>query len=172
MDVKAIEAAIPKLSDEELAKLESAIAARRAIGGKLGKTETMTTGLPADVVMVLETLADFMKYNGSDPAPAAMLAKTSNFAAFKVKVPFVMESLKLSALKKNETRAVLRSAISMLYERMTDQGLDTTSRRMMDHIHRLPALLDVHFPGYAKAGLLRLTVRAHAKNANEEQDDG
>lgn len=170
MDLKTIEAAIPKLNDEELAKVEIAIAARRSIGGKMSKTETLTTGLPPEVLMVLETLADFMKDNGADPAPAGMLAKTSNFSGFKKKVPAIVESMKASALKKNEARAVLRSAMSMLYERLTDQGLDTTSRRMMDHIHRLPALLDVHFPGYAKAGLLRLTVRKHSKNANEENE--
>lgn len=90
--------------------------------------------------------------------------------AFKKKVPVVMQTLASSRLKRNETRAVLRNGIGMLYSVLTDQGLEATSRRVMDHIHRFPAQMDKHFPGYAAAGLLALTVRAHAKNTNEEPD--
>lgn len=169
MDIASIEAAIPKLSDEDFARLEKAVALRRAFGGA-GKAETVTTKLSTDELIVLEVLASYMTHIGVDAASAGMLAKTSNFQAFKRKIPALMETLKQSKLTRNETRAVIRSAIDMLYHRLVDQGLDTTSRRMMDHIHRLPALLDVNFPGYAMMGHLRLTVRGTAKNANEEDD--
>lgn len=171
MDLKEMQKAVAsRLTDEEVATLESAIRARRSMGMTASKAESATVRLPPEELMMLEAIADFMSYAGADASSAAMLAKTSNFPAFRKKVPPVMEILKRSNLTRTETRAVLRLGVSLLHEKLVAQGVDTTSRRMMDHIHRLPAQLDQHFPGYGMGGYLKLTVRAHTPTADEDEN--
>ena len=160
-----------RLTDEEVATLESAIRARRSMGMSANKAESVAVRLPPEELMMLEAISGFMNYAGADASTAAMLAKTSNFPPFRNKVPAIMQILKRSNLTRTETRAVLRLGVSLLHEKLVAQGVDTTSRRMMDHIHRLPAQLDQHFPGYAMGGYLKLTVRAHAP-ADDEDENG
>lgn len=169
MDLKEMQKAIAaRLTDAEVATLENAIAARKALGQSVNKSESIAVRLAPDELLVLEAIVSFMDSTGVDASNAGMLAKTSNFQAFKKKVPAIMQVLKASNLKRNETRAVLRTGASMLYQVLTEQGVEATSRRMMDHIHRLPAQLDRHFPGYAMMGLLSVIVRARAENTNED----
>lgn len=169
MDLKEMQKAIAaRLTDEEVGILESAIRARRSAGGPVNKSENISTSLPPDELMVLEAIVSFMSHAGADASSVGMLAKTSNFPPFRKKVPALMAIMERSKLKRNERRAVLRLGVALLHEKLVAQGVDTTSRRMMDHIHRMPAQLDQHFPGYAMGGYLALTIRAHKTRDEDE----
>lgn len=56
--------------------------------------------------------------------------------------------------------AILREAIGLLYQDMLQwQGVTISSHTILQHIHRLPATLNRHFPGYASSGLLHKIVK-------------
>jgi hypothetical protein len=109
-----------------------------------------------DVQFVLEVIASAMARE--DYSSPSLLRKSSQFASFKTKVPALIEYLK-PAGSRNQQRALLRLGVELLQKYMTGIGVPTGSRVIMQNIHRVPAVIETQFPGYAREGLLRMIMR-------------
>lgn len=55
--------------------------------------------------------------------------------------------------------AILREAISLLYYDLVNMNVSISSHTILNHIHRIPATLNRHFPGYTMSGLLTKIVQ-------------
>lgn len=110
--------------------------------------------------MVLEAIADCMSSKGIDFAPAARLARTSQYKSYQEKVgdfyPFLKQTAHGSKVK---LQALVKLSVLLLYDDLQAMGVTFTSRTMLSHAHRIPAVLNKAFPGYAAHGLLGLVLR-------------
>lgn len=121
-----------------------------------------------DVDLVLGQIAAHMYSEGIEYASLAMLKRTTNYKSFAEKVPASMEFFRKITRNRTKLRALITMSIRFLYKDMAKIGTGSTSTRtMMNHWHRVPAVLNSNFPGYAKAGLLGLILRDGAAEAVE-----
>lgn len=113
----------------------------------------------ADVVLYV--LCDVMHKSGVEHVTPQTLRNTSHFKPFADKCPAVIEffggTLQVQHAR-IRTEALLQTGLRLLYEDLLNMGVTVSSRTMMQHIHRVPAVINAAFPGYAEAGLLRRIV--------------
>jgi len=152
------------LSGTELALLKNAVSAMQALSG--GAPAVVTTPKEAKeedaTYMVLDVICEFMKAKGADFTSPTVLRKTKHYSAFRQKI---MEDGMLDFYKKAAgnnrvaLRALMRVGVKLLYQNLIELELPTNSRNMMAHMHRLPAVINRAFPGYAESGLLRMLIK-------------
>lgn len=120
--------------------------------------------------MMLQALIAFCVHNGNDTTSLEMLRNSQEFPAFSQKVPAIMTWMAKEKLNKSQRRLLMHTAFSLLYAEKTRMNLACSARVMMREVHRLPALVDAEFPGYAKAGWLALIVREEAHVGLSQED--
>lgn len=113
---------------------------------------------------VLTMIADECHRRGIDVrASSKRLATNKGFPAFKAKMHDHGEVggflKKASERSRVRLRALTRVAVHELVDNMLGMGVAVSATTLMSNIHRIPAVLDRAFPGYAAAGLLQLAVR-------------
>ena len=127
----------------------------------------MFGGLPAtnDVSLYMDCIADQMRALGVEVVHPAFLNKHNN-TAFKTRCTMV--SSYLQGLNRDERIKMVSMGITLLYHNLLEQGFPVTSFVIMNHFHRIPAMLNKAFPGAAENGYL--SVIAHAQPIHNEQD--
>jgi hypothetical protein len=81
------------------------------------------------------------------------------FPSFKGKCPALIEYLEAAGIKsKTQQWAVLMEGFRILYQDLTAIGLATDASMLMRHVHRLPALLNKEYPGYAELQVLHKVI--------------
>lgn len=168
LPVADINAAISRLSPDDLAKVEAHIAFHKASAKRSRKEGNASTVLNTDELWLLGLIADFMKGSGADYTPIEMLRTSQDFPAFSVKVPPLMEYLGKAKLEKTQRRLVVWLALEILYEEKTRLNTACSARVIMRELHRIPALIDSQFPGYARMGMLGMVARAHVHREDED----
>lgn len=111
--------------------------------------------------------------SGERVSPLA-LRRTAQSNALRGKVDALRVFINTAASSRTARRGLLAIAMRLLYDDLRELGLPTTARTLLAHAHRLPAVLDANFPGYAAAGLLGMLVgrrRIAASIANYEGDE-
>lgn len=172
LPVAEINAAISALSSDDLVKVEKHIAFHKA-SSKRGKAAgTANTALSKDEINLLNEIVQFCRHNGNDMVSLEVLRASQDFVAFSQKVPAVTEWLDKAKIGKAQRRLMLNMALGLLYEEKTKMRLACSARVLMREVHRLPAVVDASFPGYAKAGLLQMIVRdaAHVGLLKEDAE--
>lgn len=123
-----------------------------------------------DAKWVLQSILDVLSAIGVEHVGVAALLRSPDYRAFSHKVPEVLRYLAKSNLQKNELHAAMRVGIELLYRNLVQIGVTTTSRTIMQHFHRVPAVLNKAFPGYGEAGMLGWIVRRE-DHARQERGD-
>ena len=160
---KRILADLPQLSFDQRTTILNRIAAINSISGS-SKLEGVTNkgqssnGNYADV-LVLDVIAATVQRMSGELTNHAALRKTQQYNAFKTKSEVLVTQLKSSKLSRTKLRTFLERAVYLLYLDLRKQSIPPTSRTLMMQVHRLPAIIDVSFPGYAAAGLLHWIVQ-------------
>ena len=150
-------AIVPELTDQELVKLTEAIKAARNLGG--GALEVIAhNNLSDDEREILDVIIRYSVDRAIDLSGLNQLARSSEIGKFRLKVPGVRKFMDSAGLKRNQRRSLLYVAIGLVHQDLVDIGVAVSSRVLMRHIHRIPALLNRQFPNYARTGLLSLAV--------------
>lgn len=111
--------------------------------------------------MLLDVIFQVMRGRGLDMSGPPGLKKSSGFPAFRLKVAELHPFLALACPGRVARRALMQTAIELLVDNLHAMNVAVSSRTVMSHIHRIPAVLDLAFPGYAVAGRLHLVPEDH-----------
>lgn len=56
-------------------------------------------------------------------------------------------------------RVILATGISLLCKNLGEMGVAVSPKTLANNLPRIPAVLDLAFPGYARSGMLRMIVK-------------
>lgn len=151
---------LPKLSPDELEQVRQRLSILRGMDAALttfGGTSPSKDDAGAE--RVLSAIARILQQAGLEHVNTTMLRASPAFPAFRKKLPTLMEYLSKVSPNAIEQSAVLLVGVDLLRRYLIKQKLPVGSRVLMQHIHRVPAVLDLQFPGYAAAGMLGWIAR-------------
>jgi hypothetical protein len=161
-------AALPLLTSEERGKIAERLKMLNALApGKSLVSSPDSLDQPSAGGIAEELLdaicATVLQTSGEKIAPFG-LRRAPQFRSFKEKAQALEGFLHKHALTRSERRALLHIAIGLLYDVIREEGHPAAARTIMAQVHRLPAVLDWQFPGYAAAGCLRLIVKSATRD--------
>lgn len=155
---------LPRLDADDLATLKAAI---KAIpGGGAADMEQPADAFEHDA---LECISTVLRGLGCDYASASVLRSNSAAPSFRKKLPRIVEFLEHTKLSRLERNALFSIGVECLYRNLIAMSVAVSPGTIMRHIHRLPAVLNQSFPGYAEAGLLRVAVNKDHIDAGKKQ---
>ena len=115
-----------------------------------------------DAARVLTAICEVLQKIGVEYPSLDVLRKSSSYVSFARKLPDLMEFLSHVGNDRIAQDALLKIALELLYYDMVNwQGAVISAITLMSHIHRIPATISRHFPGYAASGLLSMIIREH-----------
>ena len=104
---------------------------------------------------VLQAICDTLKKNGVETPSVHVLKKTTAYVQSTGKLQDL--SVWFDTISKNKLiqDGILREAINLLYFDLVNwKGVSISSHTLIKQIHRIPSVLNRHFPGYSQSGLL------------------
>lgn len=151
--LQEIIAQLPKLSGEELDQLASRIKALRSLHGEVAKAVAWDE--VEDLDMILHCATEVAQSLGADMSSSFQLRQAAKHSAgFRDKLPPLLRYLRQACPTRAQQHALLCLGFRLLHRDMTRMGIVVTARTFLAHVHRLPAVIEHSFPGYARAGLL------------------
>lgn len=150
---------LPNLSNEELVRVSSACKALGSLPSDGEVRSAPTVGVDSDVTLVLDALVSFLNDKGLEFSSRKQLSSSRMFKSFSAKVPAVMVYARSVARSRNSLRAFFRLSFALLYEDILTMNVAVSSVTLMSHVHRIPAVINKAFPGYAQAGVLNWITR-------------
>jgi hypothetical protein len=147
------------LSPLELEELQQRLKALR----QFGSATPVSVSVESDEAFVLGCISELLQRLGA-PASTLLLQRAAaervrDGSSFREKVPPLMQFLARAHKDRRGQRALLCLAIEMLWLHMLDvEKVVLSYRTLMANIHRIPGVLDRHFPGFARNGLLPFVV--------------
>jgi hypothetical protein len=106
---------------------------------------------------VIAAICDVLKRNNVEIPSISMLRRSSAYAGSKEKFNDLSSFLEKISRSKIIQDSVLRTAIELLYiDLLQWQGVAISSHTVLQQIHRLPATLHKHFPGYGPELLVKI----------------
>jgi hypothetical protein len=164
-DKETITENLPTLSEKELRELRARIdfllrGAPKSPTKTNGNGAGNGAGSEDPVLMVLEVIHRLCRDHGVESRPLEALRGSHGYPAFAEKVPQVLSSLGAKTFTVPELRTLLRLSLGLTLEELTHMGVPVSASVLMNHVHRVPGVLDTHFPGYREAGMLKLVVRS------------
>lgn len=166
MALKELLAGLDKLTPKERTRVQARLNALRGTGQSAGVTAD--AALESEELFALSVLADYVKRAGLGFEGLNRLRASSNFPAFREKLPGLMKFIDKQGCNQNEKRVLLMYGFEMLHENITRLNIAADARALMNHVHRMPAVFDASFPGYGHNGFLGMLVRRRITGANEE----
>jgi len=154
-ELQTILTLVPKLTPAECAQVASAMKA----AGVLGPVKAVADEGTSDELWVLQSITKWMQDRAFDLSGIEQLKKTAGYKSFREKVPPVVSYIRRIGKDRNTQRAFLNIGIELLHEDLITITIAATSRTMMLHSHRIPAVLNRAFPGYLQAGLMHMILR-------------
>lgn len=145
---------LPFLSSDELDKLHQRIKTLR--GSSEPKIKKVNGA--ADVEMVKDVICHVLNTRG--------IMWSSKFIRTEGqldKVKLIIAYVEKAVHERIEQESLLIVSVDLLWQDMARQHLPTTGNTLIRNLHRIPAIMDCHFPGYAKSGLLRLIIKQHQR---------
>ena len=160
---------LASLSPQELEELRQRIIALQALGTSIVPAAG-TGAVETDEAFVLGCIGELLMHLGAEASMLMLLqwskVKAKDGSAFREKVPSLMKFLGRAHATRIGQRALLLFCFELLYLDMQASGHVVSPKMLMHNIHRIPATLDAHFPGYARAGLLDWIIdRRHPTTA-------
>jgi len=112
-----------------------------------------------DEALIADAICGVLSSRGMDYAPLPLLCRWQGYRAFRAKVPSIMKFLRQGAKpSRSELAALAYFTVELLMEDMHSMNLAIGARNLMNHIHRIPAVVNQCFPGYARSGLLHRMI--------------
>jgi hypothetical protein len=75
----------------------------------------------------------------------------------------------LDSVPKVQQRALFRLGIVLLCNNLAEMETPISGMSLMNHIHRIPSLINRAFPGYARLGLLSKIIRAKETRVRKKE---
>lgn len=152
---------LPQLDLTELAELEQRVKLLKATGHAVASAAG--TPLESDESLVLHCISELLQRLGLGYSTLALLQKSvteklQDGHSFRDKVPGLMLFLQRQHPRRTGQRALLAYGLELMYFDYLHGGGVISHKTLMANIHRIPLVLDNHFPGYARANLLHLIV--------------
>lgn len=109
---------------------------------------------------VTQAICDVLSRLGVEHPSQSVLRKSSAYAASREKFDNLASFLEAASPHRLVQDQLLKKAIELLYFDLVQwQGIAISAHTVLSQIHRIPATLNKHFPGYAASGLLLKIVK-------------
>lgn len=116
-------------------------------------------GPASDGVFVLDVMREVLAHNGIEFPNLPRVRSSSDWTPFAEKSEDVMLFIRTHIRETNKQRAMLKMGICLLYNNLCSMNVPISARTVMRQIHRVPAVINRAFPGYAVCGLLHVVVK-------------
>jgi hypothetical protein len=154
------------LTADELAEVRARAGILLQSGGRPAASAPTTTAAKiaappaesADLDIIVQEIAAYFQREGLEYVSEAMLKRTANYRSFEAKAIASLPYFRKVSSQRVRLRAIIRLAIRLLHKDMQAMNVAVSVRTLMNHWHRVPAVIDKNFPGYAKIGMLRLLI--------------
>jgi hypothetical protein len=143
---------LPFLSAKELDKLHQRIKALKTASEPVVKAANGS--LNADAV--IDTICTVLCSRGINCAKF-VIHKQGQTEKIELLLKFIMKAVH----NRVEQEALLTIAIDLLWQNMAQQHIPTTGNTLLRNVHLIPAIMNQHFPGYARAGHLKVIIGRH-----------
>ena len=156
-------AQVPSLSPLQLTKLRAAIQARKQLGGVAFKDiepHHIPKANATDDGMLLNTLLKAVPNAGFG---VDQLRGLSAYKSFSAKTQDLLDFFNRISGDTMEQRVLMGIGWRLLAHQIRNEGLVVSGGLLLRHAHRIPAVLDFHFPGYGEIGMLKLVLRHDLK---------
>lgn len=148
MSLEATKQLLNSLSQNELQECKQHINMLLAVK----KHAPPNNGQGNDELLILDAIVQTLESLGVEFTSSTTLQHRNAYSAFKKKAPDLLRYVKHHTKTRNEARKLLRWGAEMLYRDLTQMGIAVSSSTIMNHIHRMPAVINKNMPGYATAG--------------------
>jgi hypothetical protein len=156
----SISKAIEKLNGSELVRLQSEITALLSLrSGRNHDAEDSND--VEDIRFGLRAICHMLQRNGLEHGSVTALQRHRDFAKFRSQYAAVNKFFDAAKLDSGQRRTLFKVGVEMLYDNLCELGIPVTAATLMNHTHRIPAVINLGFPGYARSGLLRLIVKCY-----------
>lgn len=149
MTVAQLMQEVTQLNAQERGRLLQQI---KAFVGNGGGEQVETS----DDLLALRCIMDALRDMGTETFGYERYKKHAGWKAFAAKVPPVLKFVRKAGDERVLHNAILSLGIKLLYQELTRAGYPVTGITIMAHFHRVPAMIEMAFPGYVKSGLLNL----------------
>ena len=158
MAVRDIIRQLPTLSTEELTMVKQAIQASGSVTNGNGSIISDTPAELSDELFYLDCLCSTLSGLGVQFTSPAALRKSDGY---KLKVREVNYYLEPSKLTKMEKRKVVMIGFKLLHDNLSEiMGVPISAQLILRNFHRLPNVLELSYPGYARNGYLKQLAKA------------
>lgn len=114
----------------------------------------------ADIIITV-----LLKYGAESMSPVA-LAKYAANPKHKTKLEDLAAYLRAVSDKRLVQDKILKVAVGLLYHDLLNwQKVAISPYTLINQIHRIPATINRHFPGYAASGMLEIIVGYNAEDS-------
>lgn len=154
---------LPKLSSDEKKRIVERLKAEGNVTGfEAAHRET-------DERMVVDALCEIVNSNGLGPVHPTAVRRFSGYKAFTAKLPDLVAFLTKNIRTRNSRRMALELGFRLMLADFRKRQIPPALPTIMAQVHRIPALLDSAFPGYAANGLLNWIGEQERVNVRQER---
>lgn len=162
--VTALLQQLADLSPAELAEVGQHV--KMMGGGPIGPISNRPPDTDAE--MVADAVAEVLAGLGVERCNRSQLLGCAQYQSMRQKMPELMDYMRRGGSERVVLGAMLRLGIELLYRDLAAQDVPISSRVMLNHVHRLPAIFNRHFPGYAEAGMLHWIIRQESGHVRQK----
>lgn len=149
---------IEKLSQNQRQELRTWLLVSQSLG-----KEDITT----DERMAADVICRSMDAMAAGKLHLAQLQRHNGWKAFAEKVPLVFQFVRDGGCSQRiELLTMLNLGVRFLYLDLVRGGYSATPYTIMAQFHRVPAMINKQFPGYAKCKLLGMIVHSKLKEGS------
>lgn len=155
-DLSKVLSILPNLTSEEREQVRVKLL---MLGAVSSGPSTLTSSKDGLADMVLSAISEVLSEKKSDFSTGSMIRKRINRKEFLEKVETLRSFFDEAGDTKVTRQAFIRLCAELLYNQMSERNMPVNAATLARHIHRIPSVVNTQFPGYAKAGLLRMIIR-------------
>lgn len=158
---------IPLMTEKHHKELIQSINALRQLSGKSSIHAESAPEVKVNDWTLIE-IAELLTARGIEQTTPFMLRKRCpSITAYNEKVAGLMTYL--DSVPKVQQRALFRMGVVLLCNNLAEMGTPISGMSLMNHIHRIPSLINQAFPGYARFGLLSKIIRAKETRVRKKE---
>jgi len=158
MSLDRITKLLPKLTSDELVQLSNRVKSLLSLSSATNGSNSAGR-CDGDTEFVLDCCKYVMLRTGADDNAEHMLRRSVTPDFRNVKVPSLMRFLRRQHPDLVGQRQILIRGLTLLHDDMVEGGYVCSAKTLLAHMHRIPAVLNKHYPHYAQAGMLGWLVR-------------
>jgi len=154
---------LPQLTRHELQQLKQWC--QKLLAG------TPSDDIVADENLVLSLICDCLRNGQVEFISTDRLRHSQGIGSFREKLPELMRFFSRHNISHTQRYGLLVIGLQLLRDNLRAMNIPVGGNAMLNHIHRLPEMLDWQFPGYAHAGLLGIIIRNGGRDGHDKSVD-